>query len=92
MPEYRPVWIANFLNIDSVRQKLGSKYGIDVDLLEEYSKFNSHLRGYDEWHSRHGLRTVIQIPMPNGKYIRAVIELVDNENDSWIIRTARYLK
>ena len=92
MPEYRPIWIAEFLNKELLREKLGSKYGIDIDELERLAKFNSNLRGYDEFHSEHGSRTVIQIEISRGKFIRAVIQLVDIENDSWIIRTARYLK
>ena len=31
MGNYRTIWISGFSNIDEIRQKLGSKYGIDVE-------------------------------------------------------------
>ena len=73
MPGYRPIWIAEFLNMERLREKLGSKYGIDVDEFERLARFNSNLRGYDEFHPEHGLRTVIQIEISRGKFMRTVI-------------------
>ncbi len=91
MPEYRSVWIVSFLNKEKARSKLGSKYGIDIDEFCLQTELNSQLGGYVEAHKKHGLRTVIQIVMPNQKVIRAVIQEIDRENNYWIIRTARYL-
>ena len=92
MAPYRSIWITEILNKESIREKLGSKYGIDFGDLEGYLICNRDLRGIDEDHEIHGLRTVIRLRLPGDKVIRIVITLVNEENNTWIIRTARYSK
>jgi len=75
-----------------MREKLGSKYGINFGELEGHLICNRNLRGFDEDHEIHGLRTVIRLRLQGDKVIRIVISQVDEENSSWIIRTARYSK
>ena len=92
MAHYRSIWITEIVNRESIREKLGSKYGIDYGVVETHLICNRNLRGFDEFHEIHGLRTVIRLLLPGGKFIRIVIELVDEENNLWIIRTTRYSK
>ena len=91
MPQWKLIWITEFKNLDEVRRKLGSKYGIDVDELKANSVCNKNLRGYEDFSYKHGLRTVIHVQIHSGKTIRAVIRIVDKQNDIWIIKTASYI-
>ena len=91
MPQWKAVWIAGYANQDDIRIKLGSKYGIDIDELKANSICNKNLRGYEDISYKHGLRTVIHVKMQNGKTIRAIIRIVDIQNNLWIIKTASYI-
>ena len=91
MPQWKLIWITEFKNLDEVRRKLGSKYGIDVDELKANSVCNKNLRGYGDFSYKRGLRTVIHFQINSGKTIRAVIRIVDKQNDIWIIKTASYI-
>ena len=91
MPAFKPIWITAFTNAEEIREKLGSKYGIDVDEIKRYALTNSQLRGRDVIDEVHGLRTVIIIVLPRGKTIMAWIELENSEIHTWKIRTARYI-
>ncbi len=92
MPEYKPIWIAEFSNADEIREKLGSKYGIDVEEMKRFAITNLQLRGYNEFNKKHGLRTVIFIDVSKNKRIVAWIQLEDRHTHKWKIRTARYAK
>ena len=87
----RRIWISGFSNIDEIRQKLGSKYGIDVDEIKRITIANPNLLGRDDFSAKHGLRTVVEIVTPSGKTLLIVMRLVDSQNYIWKIRTARYL-
>ena len=92
MALYRALWISGFSNIDEIRQKLGSKYGIDVEEIKRFAIANSELRGRGDFNAKHGLRTVVKVVTSSGKTLLVVIQLVDSQNHIWKIRTARYLK
>jgi len=92
MAPYISIWITEIVNKESIREKLGSKYGIEYAELEGHLICNRNLRGFDEDHPKHGLRTVVRVRMTEGKVIRVVIELIDEINFSWKIRTALYIK
>jgi len=89
---YRSLWISGFSNIDEIRQKLGSKYGLDVEEIKRFAIANPELRGRDDFNAKHGLRTVVKVVTSSGKTLLIVINLVDSQNHIWKIRTARYLK
>jgi len=88
---YRSIWISGFSNIDEIRQKLGSKYGIDIEEIKRFAIANPELRGRDDFNAKHGLRTVVKIETSSGKTLLVVMQLVDPQNNIWKIRTARYL-
>ena len=92
MALYRSLWISGFSNIDEIRQKLGSKYGLDVEEIKRFAIANPELRGRDDFNAKHGLRTVVKVVTSSGKTLLIVINLVDSQNHIWKIRTARYLK
>ena len=92
MALYRSLWISGFSNIDEVRQKLGSKYGLDVEEIKRFAIANPELRGRDDFNAKHGLRTVVKVVTSSGKTLLIVMNLVDSQNHIWKIRTARYLK
>ena len=50
-----------------------------------------NLLGGEEYSEVHGLRTVIEVKLNNGKTVRAYLDLADEYFDIWSIRTARYL-
>ena len=91
MGTWRRVWIADFYDIESLREKLGSKHGIDVDDFILHSKVNKYLLGEDQYSGVHGLRTVIKIKLSNGRTVAAYIDLANEEYDIWSIRSARYI-
>jgi hypothetical protein len=91
MPQWRLVWIAEYTNIEAVREKLGSKYGIDVDELKSHTVCNTRLLGYEDFSYKHGLRTVIHVKVDHDKTIKAFIQSVDKENNLWLIKTAIYI-
>ena len=91
MALYRSIWITGFSNIDEIRQKLGSKYGIDVEEIKRFAIANSELRGRDDFNAKHGLRTVVKVVTSSGKTLLVVMQLVDPQNYIWKIRTARCL-
>jgi len=35
MASYKPIWITAFTNAEEIREKLGSKYGIDIDEIKD---------------------------------------------------------
>jgi len=89
---YRSLWISGFSNIDEIRQKLGSKYGLDVEEIKRFAIANPELRGRDDFNAKHGLRTVVKVVTSSGKTLLIVMNLVDSQNHIWKIRTAHYLK
>ena len=91
MGTWRRVWIADFYDIESLREKLGSKHGIDVDDFIAQTKVKKNLLGGEEYSEVHGLRTVIEVKLNNGKTVRAYLDLSDEYFDIWSIRTGRYL-
>jgi hypothetical protein len=78
MAQHRSIRISCFSNVDEIRQKLGSKYGIDVEEIKRYAIANSDQRGRDHVSPKHGLRTVVQIVTLSGKTLLIVIQLVNH--------------
>ena len=91
MASWKKIWIADYSNIDSIREKIGSKHGIDIDDFVLQTKVNKNLFGEEGFSIDHGLRTVIEVKLSNGKRIRAYIDLIDADFDIWSIRTVRYI-
>jgi ribosomal protein S12 len=74
-----------------MREKLGSKHGIDIDDFVLHTKVNKNLIGEERYSAEHGLRTVIRVRASNGRTVQAFITLQDQTFDIWSIRSARYL-
>lgn len=91
MPKWRPIWVADYKNLDDHRSKAGSKHGIDIDDFAMHSKVNKQLRGYDEDDLKHGIRTVIEVQLSNQRRVRAYLDLVDPALDLYSIRSVRFI-
>lgn len=89
--DWKKIWIADYSNVESVRQKLGSKHGIDVDDFILHTKVNRNLMGEEQYSEVHGLRTVIRVRVSSGRRVQAFITLQDETFNIWSIRSARYL-
>jgi hypothetical protein len=88
---WKRIWIADYSNIEFMREKLGSKHGIDIDDFVLHTKVNKNLMGEEQYSREHGLRTVIRIRVSNGRRVQAFITLQDESFNIWSIRSARYL-
>lgn len=91
MSKWRLIWITDYVDKNGLQSKLGSKHGIDVEDFTAHTLTNKQLLGYEIEDSTHGIRTVIEFQLSNGKWARAYIDLVNSEFDIWSLRTARYL-
>ena len=88
---YKSIWITEIANSESIRSKLGSKHGINIDELESHLICNKRLRGFEVHQNGRGLRTVVKVSISQMKVIRVVIQVVDVEKNVWKIKTARYI-